>query len=292
MERQRYRELIASLHQARHGHRDNPRCAYRDWVIVATLLWAGLHGRPVSWAADPAHWPGDLRPRHGLPSQSCMSRRLRTHGVLSLIQRLNDTLRNRLPRGDVKLIDGRPLPVGGCSKDPDARTGHGAGHLIRGYKLHLFCDLGGAVDHWLVTPMNHSEPDAAEMILPHADDTAYVIGDGNYDINRLYERAAERGIQWIALPRRKHAQAPGHRRHSPHRLAVWSWVRSPQGSRTLRRVRSGIERINAWQGHALIGLHHLPHHVRRGPRVRLWVAIKLILYHHWLAQRIADREAG
>lgn len=291
MERQRYRELIATLHRARQGRRDNPRCVHRDWVIVATLLWAGLHDKPVSWAADPAHWPGDLRPRGGLPSQSCLSRRLRTHGVLLLIQHFQDAMRDRLPRGDVKLIDGRPLPVGGCSKDPDARSGYGAGRRMHGYKLHLFCDLCGAVDHWHLTPMNGSEPDAAERILEHVRDAAYGIGDGNYDFNRLYDLADQRGIQWIALPRRKDARAPGHRRHSPRRLAVWSWVRSPQGGRTLRTVRSGIERVNAWQGHAAIGLNHLPHHVRRQHRVRLWVAVKLIIYHHWLGQRIADRQA-
>ena len=212
--------------------------------------------------------------------------------VLMLIQRFEDAMRARLPRGDVKLIDGRPLPIGGCSKDPDARSGHGAGHCVRGYKLHPLSDLSGAVDHWLVTAMNGSEPDAAERLLEHADDAAYGIGDGNYDMNRLYDLAGERGTQWIAQPRYQGSAAPGHQRHSPHRLAVWPWARLPEGGRTLRRVRSGIERVNAWQGHAAIGLHHLPHHVRRAHRVRVWVAMKLIIYHHWLARRHEARRVG
>ena len=68
MERQRYRELKAILNQAARQHRDDPRCTHRDAVIVAVLLWAALHDKPVSWAADPAHWPGDLRRATGCPA--------------------------------------------------------------------------------------------------------------------------------------------------------------------------------------------------------------------------------
>lgn len=291
MERQRYRELKSVLRQAALGHHDDPRCIHHDATIVAVLLWAAIHHKPIAWAANPAHWPGDLRPRP-LPSQSCLSRRLRHERVVWLLQRLQDVLRARLPRNDVKLIDARPLPVGGCSKDPDARTGYGARHRQKGYKLHMICDVSGAVDHWLVTPMNGSEPDAAHRMIDHCRGAAYIVGDGNYDANRLYDQAGEHGTQWVALPRRRKSRAPGHRRHSPHRLRVWSWVRSRQGGRIVRRIRGGIERINAWQGCAAIGLHHLPHHVRREHRVRVWVAAKLILYHHWLEQRTYTQHAA
>ncbi len=69
-------------------------------------------------------------------------------------------------------------------------------------------------------------------------------------------------------------------------------MRSPRGGQTLRRVRRGIERINAWQGQVAVGLHHLPHHVRRSPRVRLWVALKRVIYHHGLEQTLAKRTAA
>lgn len=205
-----------------------------------------------------------------------MSRRLRHEGVLGLIERLNRTLRDQLPNSDVKLVDARPLTVGGCSKDPDAASGYGAGHRVRGYKLHAICDQYGAVDHWIVTPMNGSEPAAAQAMIEHVPHAAYILGDGNYDTNALYERAGERGIQWLAQPRRRGSRAPGNRQHSVHRLAVWHWVRSEHGRGMIVRVRSGIERINAWQGQASIGLRQLPHHARRAHRVRLWVAVKLI----------------
>lgn len=293
MERQRFRELRAVLRQAAVGHRRDPACTHDDATIVLVQLWAVLHDRPTSWAVVREHWPGDLRPRAGLPSQSCMSRRLRSVGVLELIQRFEDHMRAQLPDGDVKLIDGRPLPTGGCSKDPDAATGYGAGHRQRGYKLHIAGDLCGAVDHWHVTAMNGSEQEAAALILPHLQDhTVVTIGDGNDDVNHLYDQAQHWGTRWLAQPHRKHAEAPGHRQHHPDRLASWAWVRSPAGARLLRRVRSGIERINAWQGQAAIGLGALPHHVRRGHRVRVWVALKLIIYHHWLHATIARRHAA
>lgn len=292
MERQRYRELRASLRLAAKHHIEDAHNTHTDATIVLVLIWAALHGRSVLWATRPSHWPGDLRPRGGLPSQSCVSRRMHTLGVMTLMQRLEDQLRNALPSGDIKLIDGRPLPVGGCSKDPDAKRGYGAGQMMRGYKLHLLCDQSGAVDRWHLTPMNHSEPDAATRLIEHAQDAAYTLGDGIYDQNKLYDLAAEHGMQWVALPRRGGAKAPGHRQHSPHRLAIWSWVRSAAGRRLIGKARNAIERVNAWQGQAAIGLNALPHHVRRLHRVRLWVSLKIVLYHHWLSNNLNAKKGG
>ena len=292
MERQRYRELKNILNQVASTHPDDPRCSHRDQTIVAVLLWACLHNRPVSWAVVAENWACRTKPRCGLPSQSCMSRRLRTTSVLELIQRMEKAMRDALPSTDIKLIDGRPLSIGGCSKDPEAKTGYGAGRLVHGYKLHLITDKNGPVDQWQLTPMNGSEPDAAFAMLPHVRDAFCIMGDGNYDVDRLYDEAGDRGIQWLTQPRRKGSKAPGHRKHSPHRLKAWHWVRSDQGARTIKRVRSGIERVNAWQGCADVGLAGLPHHVRRIHRVRVWVAMKIIIYHHWLKPNLERRSAG
>lgn len=286
MERQRYRELFTLLKQAAQGHRQDPRCTHSDRTIVAVLLWAALHDKPILWAAQPGNWPGDLRPRP-LPSQSCLSRRLRQPGVLALLERFHQQLQTHLPASDLKLIDGRPLPVGGCSKDRQAGYGYGAGLKQRGYKLHLWCDLQGRVEQWLVGPMNYAEPAAAVALIQHAGPAAYVLGDANYDNNTLYEQAGQRGLQWIALPRYARSRAPGHRRHSDYRLRVWAWLQSKAGRRVVRRARTAIERINGWQGQACINLGRLPHHIRGLHRVRLWTGMKIIIYHHWL---IAKRQ--
>lgn len=291
MERHRFREIRSLLRESAVGLDSDPRQTHSDLTVVSVLLWAALHDRPVSWATVADHWPGDLRPRP-LPSQSCMSRRLRTTAVCLLVDRTHDLLRQRLPQHDIKLVDARPLAVGGCSKDPDARRGYGAGLQQRGYKLHLLCDSGGSVDRWLLTPMNGSETHAAGLLLEHGPPAAYVLADGAYDVNPLYQQAAERGSRLLALPRHKKGLRPGHRPHHPQRLENWHWTRSTKGQRTLRRVRSAIERVNAWQGMAHIGLRQPPHHVRRLHRVTLWVAMKIILYHHWLEHRIQARKTA
>jgi ribosomal protein L34E len=77
VERERLLRMRAVLREAERGHHSNPRCEHCDSTILLVALWAALHGKPISWATVPAHWPADLRPRGGLPSQSCMSRRLR-----------------------------------------------------------------------------------------------------------------------------------------------------------------------------------------------------------------------
>ena len=41
-------------------------------------------------------------------------------------------LREAIPARLVQALDGKPLPVGGASHDPDARNGHGAGKIAKG----------------------------------------------------------------------------------------------------------------------------------------------------------------
>src|SRR5438874_1236892 len=54
---------------------------YQPWVLVAVMLWAALHDRPVSWACQQRHWSTTtLKPRR-LPSPATMSRRIDSVGV-------------------------------------------------------------------------------------------------------------------------------------------------------------------------------------------------------------------
>ena len=115
---------------------------YQPWVLAAVVLWAALHDRPLSWACREDHWSTTrLRPVQ-LPSPATLSRRLSTVGtglfLRALEQRLRDSGEPRL----VAFLDGKPLPVGGPSKDPEAKRGRGAGGMA---KL-----LGG-----LVAPFEH-----------------------------------------------------------------------------------------------------------------------------------------
>jgi hypothetical protein len=296
MERERYRRMRAVLREVGRDHHDNPRNTHRDSAILLTALWAALHGKTIDWATKPKHWPGDLRPRAGLPSQSTMSRRLRVpcgpdadptanerdcgpDNVFDLLERWQAALRRQLPDSDVKLIDGRGLVIGGCSKDRDARFGYAAGTKAKGYKLHWAIDhLSGAVDGWLVAPMNYPEPEAARHLIAHLPPHArYVLGDNNYDRNELYEQAGfDRGVQWAAPPRRGTAGL-GHQPHSDRRLAVQPWLRTDAGRRAVSAARITIEQVNGRVGCAAVGLNHLPYHARRLHRVTVWVALKILI---------------
>ena len=288
MERERFRRMRMRLLQAERGHHNNPRFDYRDGTILLVALWAALHNRPIYWACDKRNWPGDLRPKK-LPSQSCMSRRLRTWSVLFLLMAWEQVMRDRLPRSDIKFIDGRPLTVGGSTKDPDAGFGYAAGVKAKGYKFHAITDWFGAVDHWLITPMNTSEKVAAEPLIEHMQGAAYLIADNNYDSNRLYDLAGERGTQLLAKPRRG-VKGLGHCKHSPYRKQVHAWLTSDASRRPMRhRIR--IEQGFGRSGCSDVGLTHPPHHARRTHRVNLWVAFKLLMFHDHLAQN-STRQAA
>jgi hypothetical protein len=287
--------MRAVLRDLERGHHDNPRYTHRDSTVLLTALWAALHNKPIGWATRPKHWPAGLRPRPGLPSQPTMSRRLQLPcgadadpaanaddcraTLFDLLERWQAALRRQLPDSDVKLIDGRGLVIGGCGKDPDAGFGFTAGTKAKGYKLHWVVDrAGGAVDGWLVAPMNFPEPEAARRLIPHLPPhTRYVLADGNYDRGDLYELAgAGRGAQWMAAARRD-AAGFGHRRNSDWRIRVQPWLRTPQGRRTASTARITIEQVNGRAGCAAVGLNHLPYHARRLHRVTVWVALKILI---------------
>ena len=95
---------------------------YSTAEIVAVYLWAVVHDRPTSWAADPREWPEDLRPAQ-LPSQSTLSRRLQHGETVELITAVEQQLATLLAVGQclVHRIDGKALGISKVGKDPDAR---------------------------------------------------------------------------------------------------------------------------------------------------------------------------
>ena len=248
---------------------------YQPWAVAAVLLWAALHDRPVSWACDPRHW-GTTRLRPGrLPSQATVSRRTRRAAFGLFLNLLSARLRGDGRPGLVLRLDGKPLLVGGCSKDPDAKFGRAAGHLGRGYKLHAV-DGGRPLPEALaVTPLNEHEAKVAERLVGQLAGGGYLLADGNYDANNLFDRAGARGYQLVAAQRDKNPGA-GHRYQSPFRLRCIELLRGEFG-KDLFRLRTGIERAfgnaTAFPG----GLGPLPAWVRRRHRVEQWVWAKLAI---------------
>jgi len=172
-------------------------------------------------------------------------------------------------------LDGRPLPVGPCSKDQDARAGRVYGGFARGYKLHALVSEDKRVLAWSVTSLNRAEVKVAEVLVDKARPCGLVLADNNYDSRKLYDMVASYGGQLLTpLPQNA---GRGHVRQSPSRLVAAEAWKGIAGY--VYKDRIIVERcfshLSAFGG----GLAPLPPWVRTLPRVRRWVGAKLIIYH-------------
>lgn len=267
---------------------------YSDACIALVFLKSVLHDRPRCWACDRQNWgeKGSECPWFTLPSPTTLCRRLRSIGVQLLLEQAQNYLRQQLPKRVCKWIDAKPLPVGGGSKDRDARAGRAVRGMARGYKIHAIFDAAGAVESWRVAPMSLNEKSAARDLLPAlaGSGALYVSGDGEYDGNPVFDAAAAGGAQLVVnCCGRKGEQKPkglGHRPQSPHRLRGLELIDNPLAccgigesfGQSLLRARSGIERRYGLLGNFAGGLAPLPNWVRRPRRVALWVAGKFIIF--------------
>jgi hypothetical protein len=273
MERELWTALCALAAQL---HNRLTPARYGDDVICAVYWWAVVHDRPTSWACRPENWPAELV-RRVLPSQPTMSRRLRCGGIEQLLLDVEQAILALwvvvTPR--VLAIDGKALPVGGLSGDPDARRGRAAGGLAKGYKVHAVWDAAPLPAAWAISGLNISERRIAQKLLADLPDEGYLLGDSHYDVNYLYDAAAQSGYQLLA-PQQRPGRGLGHRRHSPHRLRGLELLKTPFGKQ-LYRKRLDIERRFAQLTAFVGGLGPLPFWVRRFHRVKLWVHSKLLL---------------
>jgi hypothetical protein len=280
MEHQLLKEIVALL-----ATLDKPRTPSRfvfsDEDIVKVYYWSAISDRPASWACRKQSWPVHLRKRP-LPSPATLSRRLRSPSVLALLDAPERRVTAPAGPGLFWMIDGKPLPVGGCSKDRPAGYGRAAGGKAKGYKLHALVGSDGAVAAWRVAPMNKDERVMAERLLKAAPPAVvgYVAADANYDSNKLHQVCDGRGELQLVTPRRYGPdKGTGHRKQAAGRLRSIALTEGPYPSfaAQLLKDRAEIERqfgnLVNWGG----GLTCLPAWVRTHRRVRRWVQAKLVL---------------
>jgi len=280
MEHQLYQSIVAVL-----ATLDKPRTPLRfdfaDEVIVKVYYWSVICDRPTSWACRQQNWPLHLRKRP-LPCPATMSRRLRSPSVVALLDALERRVVAPKEPGLFWMIDGKPLPIGGCSKDRQAGFGRAAGGKAKGYKLHTLAGADGSLAAWRVAPMNTDERVMAERLIraAPAEVVGYVLGDANFDSNPLHQCCGSRGNLQLVTPRRYGpGKGTGHRKQTAGRLRCLALTENPYPAfaKQLLADRAEIERqfgnLTNWGG----GLTCLPPWVRTHRRVRRWVQAKLVL---------------
>lgn len=274
-----WRVLTAAVRSAdrrvpRHGRR--PR--YSDALIVRMYLWCVWHDRPLCWACQRTHYNGLFRPRQ-LPSVSQFSRRMRTGRIAALLQAVNDYLTGWAGPAGLTFLDGKPLPVSFCSRDPDARVGYATKGFAKGYKLHAWAARDGRILQHAVRPMNEGEAKIARGFAQRMSG-GLVLADANYDTRHLYQALGTQGTQ-LLTPLKRIAVNPGPlRRMGPERrFAIGLYQHSHGAYRRLLDLRGGVERIFAALTGFGGGLTPLPPWVRRLDRVTRWVTAKIAIYH-------------
>lgn len=255
------------------------RVKYTDGRIVEVYMWAVLRDRPTSWACRAENWPIDRRDQP-LPDPSRMSRRLRSDSVGKFLAQLERRMgRTDTPASWVRWTDAKPLAIGGSSRDADAGYGRAASGMAKGYKLYAICDPQGRLCQWQVHGMNVNEKKVCRSLIQGLRQPGYLVGDGEYDSNYLYDLAGNKGIQLLS-PRRRDTQL-GHQYQSPYRLRSMDLQASEFGL-TLLHQRAGIDRTFGRMGNFGGGMGPLPNWVRTLGRVRRWVRGKIIIYYAWL----------
>jgi hypothetical protein len=278
MEHQLWKAIVAvlsTLGNSRKRRMDD----FTDHDIVKVFYWAVIHDRPTAWACCPKNWPIHQR-RCLLPSPPTMSRRLVSPAVVALLNILERRVTAPQEPGLYWIIDGKPLVIGGASKDRQAGYGRAANSMAKGYKIHAILDTSGAVACWRLAPMNKDERVMAARMLKTATIQGYLVADSNYDSNPLHEICGRRDQLQLITPRRYGpGRGTGHKKQTAGRLRSIALLENPYPNfaNQLLKDRDEIERrygqLTNWGG----GLTCLPPWVRTHRRVRRWVQAKLVL---------------
>lgn len=281
MERQLWKVIVAVLEELDQS-RARKEGGFTDRRIVAVYYWGVVHDRPVCWSVQRRNWPIELR-RWPLPSNTTMSRRLCSKSVRRLLESLEQRVLRKPESGSlVWLIDGKPLPIGGASKDHQAGYGRAARSKANGYKLHALLGSDNSLADWRLAPMNVDERKMAKRMLQRAQIAGYVVADANYDSNELHATCDDRGNLQLVAPRRYGpGRGHGHRQQTPGRLRSKEILENPapKFGNALLAQRGDVERyfgrLTNWGG----GLTHVPPWARGYRRVHRWVQAKLVLNH-------------
>jgi len=298
MDQNQWRIVYQSIVKATRRFRPDRRQTYSDRLIVAMYFWAVLHDRAMMWAADRTNYHSLFRPRR-LPSVSQFHRRVKSPRVQQVLQCVHDELAGVDSPTATLIVDGKALTINPVTRDPDARWGHTFGKRLGiGYKLHAYVTEDQRILCWCVRPLNEYEATIATLMLDHlppASDRTLILGDGNYDTHDFYKAVSHHGARLLTGLRREPAKHPVTLRQmgKDRREALRLHEQKKSLVRMTMRTRPVIERTFANTTNYGGGLGPLPAFVRRLPRVRRWVGVKISLYHARLrARKLMSNNTG
>ena len=279
MERQLWKAIVQLLGKV-FKTKGEGRWRFSTKFVVEVWMWSVLHDRPVSWACNPENWPPHER-RRIFPSNTTMSRRLRTQEVQTLLKAVEEQVLKPHGLGSIVwMMDGKPLTISGCSKDRQAGYGRATGGKAKGYKIHALIGENGTIAEWRVAPMNKDERVMGRRLLLSAQVQGYVLADSNYDSNKLHQICDSKGNTQLVTPRRYgKTHGHGHRKQTRGRMRSKELLENPfpEYGVALMKLRDTVERfygsLTNWGG----GLTHLPPWARTHRRVHRWVQAKLVL---------------
>ena len=104
--------------------------------------------------------------------------------------------------------------------------------MARGYKLYAIWSIRPFPEAWDVHPLNVNEVRVAHELIPRMRGEGYLLGDTQYDSNRLHDLCWSQHHQLIA-PRMSTAKGLGHRYQSPRRLHALELLRRTFGQKLL-----------------------------------------------------------
>lgn len=268
-------------------------CTYCDALIL--FIWFAGASDNISprQGCRKGNWPITYR-RLKFPSYSQFIKRLNQPAFQDLLHAFNAELKDLLPRSDEKVADGKPLVIGGYSKDPDADEGHIPDGWATGYKLHVIADSLGVIEQFDVTSLSGGEPTVLRTLLPAMELRGTVLRtDSNYDSNAAYADVAARGGRLIAPRKKPHTSLGHHPQHADRLAAIELLEGARENLKQHKLLRNRVEQIFAQiTGMPLGALAHLPNFVRRHKRVHRWVTTKIILYHLNLVAKLSEALAA
>ena len=150
MDRALWMTVIKSTRSLRGVPPRTRRPDYDDRLVLRLYLWSVLHDRPLCWACRRTSYGRLFRPRR-LPSISQFCRRVAEKRFLKLLHLVHGRLTQVGVACSLWFFDGKALPVGPHSADPDANSGYGAGRVGRGYRLHALATDDGRIREFRVT---------------------------------------------------------------------------------------------------------------------------------------------